>query len=141
MDDKKTYAVRYFSKTGNTKKLADTIAKTVGCNAYTCQERVEKETDVLFLGASVYAAGIDEEVKQFIQSLDAKKVKCVAVFSTSALAQRALPAVTELLHQKGIKVSPQSFYCRGKFMFMHKGRPNESDLQAVSEFAKKIMKC
>ncbi len=131
--------VVYFSKSGNTKKLADCIAKTVGVNAEVIGNGAKDEADLLFLGASVYWAGIDGKVKAYIEQLDPKKVKEVVVFSTSALAERAFPDIKKRLEKRGIKVAEENFYCRGQFTAMHKGRPNQDDLKAAVEFTKKVM--
>ncbi len=84
-------AVRYFSKTGNTKKLAEEIAEVTECRAQTIDYPVTDKTDILFLGASVYWGGVDSRVKEFIHTLDADHIGMVTVFSTSALAERAYP--------------------------------------------------
>ncbi len=133
--------VRYYSKSGNTKKLADCIAQTAGVGAESIHGQGAKtEADLLFLGASVYWNGIDGTVKKFIDELDPKKVKKVAVFSTSALAERAFPDIKKRLEKKGIAVADEDFYCRGSFMTMHKGRPNADDLAKAAEFTKNVMK-
>ncbi|MCD7755306.1 MAG: flavodoxin family protein, partial [Firmicutes bacterium] len=67
---KSKVAVRYFSKSGNTKKLADEIAKTVGCKAEQIPSPIEGNIDILFIGASVYWGGISSEVKDYIQTLN-----------------------------------------------------------------------
>ena len=128
-------AVRYFSKTGNTEKLAAEIAKTTGDKALTLEYPVQDKIDILFLGASVYWGGIDEKVKEFIRNLDAKLVGSVAVFSTSALAERAYPDMKKLLNARGIKTTNENFYCRGQFKIMHRNRPDKADLKAAREFA------
>ena len=40
----------------------------------------------------------------------------------------------------GIPMDEREFHCRGEFKGIHKGRPNEDDLRAAAEFARKIMK-
>ncbi len=139
MNTKMSYGVYYYSKSGNTKKLAIKIADTVGCMAKTVDEKTTDRIDVLFLGASVYWAGIDPKVKKFIQSLDASKVGKVVIFSTSALAERAKPEIQKLLAQRGIAVAERDFYCRGEFTLLHRGKPDEKDLSDVVVFAKKMM--
>jgi flavodoxin len=138
MSDKKI-AVRYYSKTGNTKKLADRIAVTAGCKAETIEVGLNEKVDILFLGASVYYAGIDKKVKEYIAGIDKNKVGKVVVFSTSALAERALPGIKKLLAAKNIKVETDDFYCRGQFAVLYAGKPDENDLAAVEEFTKKII--
>lgn len=131
--------VRYLSKSGNTKKLAEQIAKTVGCEAKSIPSPVTQETDILFLGASVYWGGIDSTMKQYIRTLDYKKVKKVVVFSTSAMSQRAFPELKKMLAEVGIHADERNFYCRGSFKMMHKGRPDAKDLAEAAQFAKKII--
>ncbi len=81
-----TATVRYYTRSGNTKKVADAIAKAVGCEDKEIPAPVEEPVDILFLGASVYWGGIASEVKDYIQSLDKSMIGKVVVFSTSALA-------------------------------------------------------
>ena len=67
-------AVRYYTKTGNTKRLAEAVAKAVGTEALPISVPVEEPVDVLFLGNSYYALSIDPEVRDFIRSLDNGKI-------------------------------------------------------------------
>ena len=138
MSDKKI-AVRYFTKSGNTRKLAEAIASEAGVEAVEIPADVNEFTDVLFLGASVYWGGVDGKVKEFVRSLDASKIGEVAVFSTSALAERALPQLKKELSKRGIKVADHDFYCRGQFKALHKGRPNEQDIEQAREFVKAVL--
>ena len=132
-------AVRYYSKGGNTKKLADAIAEVCGVEALNTQHQLEERADVLFLGASVYAYGISDEMKRYIADLDPQKVGKIVVFSTSALAERAYPEVAKAIKDMGITVDERNFYCRGSFLMMHKGRPNDQDIADVKRFAKEII--
>jgi len=135
----KKIAVRYYSKSGNTKKLAERIATVAGCNAETTDIDLGEKVDILFLGAAVYWAGIDKNVKDYIGRLDKNKVGKVVIFSTSALAERAVPSIKKLLEAKKIKVAADDFYCRGQFASLYRGKPDENDLSAAAEFAKKII--
>lgn len=133
-------AVRYFSKSGNTKKLADAIASVAGTEALDVTQPLPEKVEVLFLGASVYWGGISPEVKTFIRSLESGRVGKAVVFSTSAMAQRAFPQIKKELAKAGIAVAEDNFYCRGEFLAMHKGRPDAKDLKAAGVFAQKAMK-
>ncbi|MBR6918658.1 MAG: flavodoxin, partial [Clostridia bacterium] len=62
------FAVRYYTKTGNTKKLADAVAGALGVEALPISEPVKEAVDVLFLGNSYYAFTIDPEVRNFVKS-------------------------------------------------------------------------
>ncbi|MDO5521610.1 MAG: flavodoxin family protein [bacterium] len=132
-------AICYYSKTGNTRKLATAISKTVGVPAETVSHPIEEPVDVLFLGSSVYAAGIDQEVKRFIASLDKSMVSRVVCFSTAALLPSTYKQVKQLLEGKGIIVDEREFHCRGSFKLLHRDRPNEQDLKDVQSFASNII--
>lgn len=134
-----TTAVRYYSRGGNTKKLADAIAEVCGVEAKTIGTSVDENVDVLFLGASVYAYGIAGEVKTFIGDLDPDKIGKIVVFSTSALAERAFPEVEKAISDSGISVDQRNFYCRGSFLMMHKGRPNDEDIANAKAFTREIL--
>jgi flavodoxin len=129
--------VRYLSKSGNTKKVADAIGNAVSVPAMMINETVPADTDLLFLGGAVYAFGIDDEMKKFIAGLP-QSVKKVAVFSTSAIVKSAYDNISKLLSERKIAVYDEGFYTRGEFKFMHKGRPNADDLKLAVEFAKRI---
>ncbi len=61
-----TYAVRYYTKTGNTKRLAEAVAAALGVEALPITEPVAEPVDLLFLGNSYYAFSIDPEVRAFM---------------------------------------------------------------------------
>ena len=130
--------VRYFSRGGNTKKLAEAIADAIGVTAKTTSEPLTEDADILFLGSSVYAYGVDDEIKRFIQEIDVKVGKTVN-FSTAALIKSTYKQVGKLLAEKGIFQAEEEFYCKGSFGPMHKGRPNAADCANAAVFAKEII--
>jgi flavodoxin len=135
-------AVRYLSRSGNTEKVARAIAEALGVEAVSLAgpgaAAIEEETDILFLGAAVYAFGIDDRVASFIQKLDKAKVKNVVVFGTSALVKSVFPRIKKLLPEKGVTLSDKTFHCWGEFKFTRKGHPNASDLERAKLFAKEV---
>ncbi len=140
MATNKKIEVRYYSKTGNTKKLADAIAAAVGVKAKSVEEPFDGKADILFLGSSVYAAGVDEAVKKFVSSLDKTGVKNVVNFSTAAILPSTFGQIRKLLDAKGITLDTKEFHCRGEFKIMHKGRPNSEDIASAQKFAREIIK-
>ena len=131
-------AVRYFSRGGNTKKLADAIANAVGVDAETTSVPLTEDVDILFLGSSVYANGVDNAIKAFVNGINVKVGKVVN-FSTAALIKSSYKQVSKLLEGKHIPFAKEEFYCRGSFAMMHKGRPNADDCKAAAEFAGKTI--
>lgn len=131
-------AVRYYSRGGNTKKIAEAIAKAVGVEAKTVTEPLDEDVDILFLGSAPYAFNIDEEVKKFINGIHVSVGKVVN-FSTSAAVRSTRKYVEELLAEKKIPAAKEEFSCRGAFGMLHKGRPNEDDQKAAADFARGII--
>lgn len=131
-------AIRYYSKGGNTEKLALAISKATGLPAETIDVPLLEDVDILFLGSSVYGFDVDDQVKQFISNIDVKVGKVVN-FSTACLVKSTYKQVGKLLAEKNIPLAKEEYYCRGSFGPMHKGRPNQQDLQAAEAFARKIM--
>lgn len=130
--------VRYYTRSGNTKKLAEAIAEAVGVEARTVDEPLQEDVDILFLGSSVYAYGVDGSIKKFISNIDVRIGKVVN-FSTAALIKSTYKQVGKLLAKKGIVLAEEEFYCKGSFGAMHKGKPDEKDCKAAAAFAKKII--
>lgn len=131
-------AVRYYTRSGNTEKLARAVADAVGVEAATTENALTEDVDILFLCSSVYAYGVDENVKRFISGIHVKVGKVVNV-STAALVKSTYKQVGKLLKEKEIPQAEEEFYCRGSFGLMHKGKPDENDCKAAAEFAKKIV--
>ena len=55
-------AVRYYTRSGNTKKLAEAVAGAVSVEAKDVSVPLEEKSDVLFLGCSYYAFDVDQAV-------------------------------------------------------------------------------
>ena len=131
-------AIRYYTRGGNTKKLADAISGAVGVEAKTTAEPLGEDVDILFLGSSVYAYGVDDEVKKFISGIDVKVGKVVN-FSTAAIIKSTYKQIAKLLEAKHITLAKEEFACKGSFGVMHRGKPNADDCKAAAAFAKKIV--
>lgn len=135
MSSPMTIAVRYCSRGGNTKKLAEAIAEAVGAEAETVERPLEEKTDVLFLGSAVYAGGIDESVKRFLRK-NKDLIGIIYNFSTAAVAPSTYQQVKKVAEGEGIAISDREYHCPGSFLLLHRGRPNEGDLIRGASFAK-----
>ena len=133
-----TFAVRYYTKTGNTKRLAEAIAKELGVEARPISGPVTEPVDALFLGNSYYAFTIDPEVKAFVSSLDKSKVGRIVNFGSAAMLNSTYKKVKAVADKVGIPMDEKEFHCKGEFKAFHKGRPNEEDLKAAAEFARQF---
>ena len=131
-----TYAVRYYTKTGNTKRLAEAIAAELGVKALPISEPVTEKVDYLFLGNSYYAFNIDPEVKEFVSSLDRNLIGKIVNFGSAALLNSTYKKVKAEADRIGIAMDDKEFHCKGEFKGIHKGRPDDSDIKAAVEFAR-----
>ena len=132
-------AVRYYTKTGNTKRLAEAIANAVGVEALPISTPVTEPVDVLFLGNSYYAFSIDPEVRKFVQGLDKKLVGKIVNFGSAAMLNSTYKKVKAEADKVGIPMDEREFHCKGEFKGIHKGKPDEADLKRAAEFAKKVI--
>ncbi len=130
------YAVRYYTKTGNTEKLAKSVADALGVEALPISEPVSEPVDILFLGNSYYAFSIDPEVRSFVLSLDKGKVGRIVNFGSAAMLNSTYKKVKAEADKAGIPMDKKEFHCRGEFKGLHKGKPDAGDLKAAADFAK-----
>ncbi len=110
-------AVRYYSRSGNTKKVAEYIAEAAGVNAVSVDASdavLSEKADVLFIGGALYAYGIDDNLKQYLNTLSSDKVGKAVVFSTSWLSKHALAVMKNALTEKGIPVETDTLYYKSK---------------------------
>ena len=131
-----SFAVRYYTKTGNTKRLADAIAKELGVEELPISEPVTEKVDILFLGNSYYAFNIDPEVRNFVASLSKDKVGKIVNFGSAALLNSTYKKVKAEADKVGVPMDEKEFHCKGEFKGLHKGRPDEDDIKAAVEFVK-----
>ena len=123
-------AVRYFSRTGNTKEMAEAIADELGIEAVSVDDPeavLTEYVDVLFVGGALYKFGLDEHLSSYLNRLDPDLVGKVVIFSTTWFSKRSIELMVNILLEKGIEMDPGAFYVRGK--------PNKTHLKAIREFA------
>ena len=132
-------AIRYYTQTGNTKKLAQAIAEALGVEAKDITCPLEEKTDILFLCNSVYWAGIDRRVKAFVKA-NADKIGTLVNVSTAAMIESTYKQMQSVAADAGVKLSAQEFHCRGKFTALHASHPDVEDLENVRAFAETVTK-
>lgn len=125
-------AVRYYSKLGNTEKIARAIAEGAGVAARSIVEEptLPEKVDVLFLGGAPYANIMAPELKAYAEGLNADTVGKVVLFTTSNWSRRTVLALKKLLREKGIPVADDYFYAH---MLNISGRT-----EAAKEFGRKM---
>ncbi|MFZ5975294.1 MAG: flavodoxin family protein [Bacillota bacterium] len=132
-------AVTYYSKTGNTKKVAQAIAEAAGCTARDIADFDASDTvDLLFIGGAIYGGKLDPALTEFISRLDPERIKQAVVFSTSA-SRKAFGVANNLmkdsLKKKGIPIEDDGFASKGKFLFLSRKHPDNADLNDAKQFA------
>lgn len=131
-------AIRYFSKFGHSKLMAEAIEEIAGAKAAPVSEPLGEPVDLLFLGAGVFLGKVNGAVIDFIGTLTPEKVKCVVLFGSCAIIESPVPQMAKALEARGIKVCEESFTCKGAMGPVHKGHPDAKDLQDLREFAASI---
>lgn len=132
-------AVRYYTRSGNTEKLAKSIADTVSVEAKDITVTLAEKVDILFLGCSYYGFDMDESVKKFISD-NKEKIGKIVCFGTSAMMKSMKKPMSKVTQEQGVLLSDAEFHCRGKFGPLHKDRPNKDDVKKAADFAKKLVK-
>ena len=130
-------AIRYYTQTGSTQKLAEAIAAQLGIEAKPVEEPLEEKTEILFLCNSVYWAGIDKHVKQFVKE-NAGKIGTLVNVSSAAMIESTYNQMKRVAAESGVNLSGKEFHCRGKFAALHSKHPNEEDIRAVKQFAQEV---
>lgn len=131
-------AVRFYSRSGNTKLLANAVAAAAGVTAESVKTPLEERADLLLLGSSLYKAGIDPSVAKFIED-NAGKIGRLAVFGSAASGRSTFKKVAAVAEKYGVKTCNDFFVCPGEFLFLNKGRPNSDDAGKAAEWAKGLI--
>lgn len=105
-------AVRYYSKLGNTKKIAEAIAEETGVKAVSVTEEPDltEYVDVLFLGGAPYANTMAPQLREYAERLTSDKIGRVVLFTTSNWSRRTVRALRKILTGKGVPVEKRYFY-------------------------------
>lgn len=131
--------VVYFSRGGNTRRLAEAVAGEVGTQAESVAELMYVQgADLLFVGASAYAGDIGAEMREYLAKLTPGDVGRVAVFGSAAGKKSMRDVVAAVLEPNGIPVEKEAFLCKGAFLIVNRGKPDAADCAGAREFARKI---
>lgn len=124
-------AVRYLSKSGNTKRIAEAIAEGAETSAVpiTDEPTLSERVDILFLGGAPYANVMAPELRRYAEELSSEKVGKIVLFTTSNWSHRTVKGLQKIFAAKGIAVSDEHFYAH---MLNINGR-----LEAAREFGRK----
>jgi len=132
--------VIYYSKTGNTKKLANSIADELGIEPKDVKKIKGIDDDsIVFLGSGLYANKLKKNMVDFICNNDFKGVR-VALFGTSWKGKgKEISEMEKLLKPKGAVIKGK-YFCKGNFFLFGRGHPSEDELNDARKFARKLNK-
>ena len=131
-------ALRYYTRSGNTEKLAKAIAEAVGVQAEPVSAELNEKMDIVFLGFSYYAFDVDDAVKSFIFE-NKDSIGQIVCFGTSAMMKSTRKPIKRITDAAGVALAEEEFHCRGSFGPMHKGHPDKQDLTNAAAFAKMVV--
>lgn len=143
--NKKSMNIRviFHSSTGNTKKLALEIADTLSIKAEPLGAEpisFSEPVDLLFIGDGMYFGKANKRTRSFIDQLDPKMIKNVAIFAAYGGQAKIGTDLKELVQNKGIWVVDWSFICKGKaWLFINRNQPNKNDLSNARKYAKNVI--
>lgn len=104
--------IRYQSRGGNTRAVAEEIAKEFNIECKTIDAPITEYVDLLFVGGGVYKWDADEQLIEFLKTLDNKKVGKVVAFSTTGAMKVAITRIKEYSQKAGIEVSNNELLLR-----------------------------
>jgi flavodoxin len=127
----------YFSRKGSTKKIADAIASELNIQAEEVNNAVLKKQTTIFLGSGFYGGKPGELMTKFIEDNDFKGIS-IALFGTSGGGdgKEVLEMEKKLIAKDAIIKG--KFFCKGKFIFMNRRKPDDHDVNDAKQFAKNI---
>ena len=109
----------YSSKSGNTKKIADSMASQIGCDAIRITSDSPQSTldlegyDLVLVGTGLFAGTPNEDLVRYLRNLNLKTTKLFVLFITWGGAPRtdklALTRLRTLLESKGAEGSRGTF--------------------------------
>ncbi len=132
------YAIRYYSKSGNTKRLADALSDYLNVPALDISHDLTEDVDVLFFGSGVYGSSLDPGVISFISNIGVR-VGDFVNFSTSGIMESNYLLISDVLENTCISLSDCEFHCPGSFVGMNAGRPDDGDIQDFINFVKDFL--
>jgi flavodoxin len=132
------YEVIYFSRSGNTGKVANEIAEELNVKSrHIVSVKSLPEGVDLFLGSGLYFLRPAKQVRDFIRNNDFQGRR-IALFGTSTTGIGIeIMGMKRLLKRKGA-IIVGAYYCPGKFSFVRKGQPANRDLVKAREFVRSV---
>ena len=127
-------AIRYQSRGGNVKAMAEALARGCGVEAIPINSpkaKIKEPIDLLFIGGALYNFQLDPAFKAYLEDLPEDLISEAVCFGSSMLTRRPILLIQDKLKQKGIKINKQAVWSRH--------RPNDDLIGVIEYFAKNEM--
>lgn len=137
-------AVRYQSRGGNTRAVAEVISKILEIKSEPIDSPLDETVDLLFLGGGVYGWDADPQLKEYLEKLDSKKIGQIVAFSTTGAMKKAISRITEYADKAGIKVNDKQL-CLKMVMQGHAtfgregGHLTDEQVEKIKEFTSDVL--
>jgi len=133
----KRIRIVFATRTGHSKKLAEAIGRALNIRAESVASKPDiKDVDLLFIVGGIYGGNSMLELLSLVDRLGGG-VGSVALVTSCASKKQRQEAVRKRLEQKGIPVVDE-MVCRGSFLFLGIGHPNDADLAEAERFAVRL---
>lgn len=123
-------AIRYFSRGGNVRAMAEALARGAGVEALSIDEpgaEITEPVDLLFIGGALYAFQLDKAFKAYLECLPEDLIGEAICFGSSLLTRRPIYLIQDALKRKSIKINKQAVYSRN--------HPNDNLIGVLEYFA------
>ncbi len=110
-------AIRYQSRGGHVKEIAEIISKGVGVEPISIDDPrapLTKHVDLLFIGGALYKFALDPSMEEYIKNLPEGIASKAIVFGSSWFTHRPVLLLKERLVERGIDIHPSALWMRGK---------------------------
>lgn len=128
-------AIRYCSRTGHSKMLAEAISEALNVPAEDVSVPLAEPVSKLFLCNGMYAGMLDKQLVLFLKE-NADRCGEVVNVCSSASGRSTRSKLEKLAEQNAFTLSKREFHCKGAFHFLAKGHPDKEDLKAAASFAR-----
>ncbi len=124
--------IRFYSKTGNTKKVAQYIGEALNLEALPISDDdISSPCGLLILGGAPYANIMSSKLREYANKIESQNVEAIALFTTSNWSRRTVKALKKIFKEKNIKVYDN-------YLYVHMLRVNKSKDKSF-RFAKDIL--
>ena len=132
------FEVVYFSRTGNTKKVAEAMAAELKVTAKDVKTAGVLPADAFILmGTGCYGATLPKEITAFMKK-NSFRGRIMGLFTTSAFGSAAERGLIEKQITERGAIITHNFKCYGRFLTAKKTHPTPEELGKAKQFARMV---